>query len=449
MVGGVTSSLQGQPMRIAVYTAIYGRYDMLRLHPAVPGVDFHCFTDDPGLLSRQDWLVHLLPSSLPPRLAAKWPKVLGPQNPPLDAYDVTLWVDANCDFISSRFEEAIADLGPDGFALYRNPDLDCIYAQVVTCMRGLPLEAAHVLLRQAARYYAEGHPEGWGYWACATMARRRSAKLDAAMRAWWDALVSWPLQGRSLPFGLPRDQIDLSPVLRKHGIQPLAWPHDQGKSPWWRRRPHGMHLSSHPELRREIEEAAPEGGGWCSPDKAVQLAALVLELRPKLIVELGVWMGGSAIPVGIALRHLGVGQLLAVDAWSTDASVAGQDGDNEAWWRSVGPDGHEAARKTFMARLQKHRIAAEHCTVQHQTSDQATVPSRIDILHHDGNHGPQVVADIERWASAVRAGGILILNDLDWAGGHVRRARDRALELGFVEQYPMGTGVVMRREGME
>jgi hypothetical protein len=102
-----------------------------------------------------------------------------------------------------------------------------------------------------------------------------------------------------------------------------------------------------------------------------------------------------------------------------------------------------------MARLQKHRIAAEHCTVQHQTSAQATVPSRIDILHHDGNHGPQVVADIERWASAVRAGGILILNDLDWAGGHVRRARDRALELGFVEQYPMGTGVVMRREGME
>ena len=126
-------------MKIAVYTAIYGKYDMLRLHPDVPGVDFHCFTDDPELLDRQDWIVHLLPSSLPPRLAAKWPKVLGPQNPPLDAYDVTLWVDANCDFTSTRFvEEALTDLGPDGFALYRNPDLDENHASVAASRRADP-----------------------------------------------------------------------------------------------------------------------------------------------------------------------------------------------------------------------------------------------------------------------------------------------------------------------
>lgn len=433
-------------MRIAVYTAIYGKYDMLRLHPDVPGVDFHCFTDDSALLSRQDWIVHLVPSSLPPRLAAKWSKVLGPQHPPLDVYDVTLWVDANCDFTSGQFVgEALADLGPDGFALYRNPDLDCIYAQAVTCMRGLPLEAAPVLLRQAARYYAEGHPENGGLWACAMMGRRRSAKLDAAMRDWWDALASWPLRGGALPFGLPRDQIDLSPVLRRHGIQPLAWPHDQAESPWWQRRPHGMHLSSCPELRREIEDAAPEGGDWCSPDRAVQLAALVMELRPEIVVEIGVWMGGSAIPMAIALRHRGVGQLLAVDAWSPDASVAGQDGDNAAWWRSLGFDGHARAHQTFMARLQKHRISPEHCKVQHQTSDQAMVPTSIDLLHHDGNHGPQVVVDVARWGAAVRVGGVLILNDLNWAGGHVRRARDLALAMGFVEQYPIGTGVVLLR----
>jgi hypothetical protein len=80
-------------MRVAVCTAIYGKYDALRTHPAVPGVDFHCFTDDPTLLTRADWTVHLAPSDLPPRLAAKRPKVLGPQTPPLDAYDVTIWVD--------------------------------------------------------------------------------------------------------------------------------------------------------------------------------------------------------------------------------------------------------------------------------------------------------------------------------------------------------------------
>ena len=433
-------------MRVAIYTAIYGKYDPLRTHPKIPGIDFHCFTDDPSLLSRRDWIVHLEPSDLPPRLAAKQPKVLGPQSAPLDTYGVTLWVDANCDFISTSFvDEALSDLGADGFALYRNPDLDCIYAQAISCMRGLPPDAAPVLLRQVARYYAEGHPENWGLWACSTMARRRSPKLDAAMCEWWNAIVSWPLHGKPWPFALPRDQIDLPPIIRKHGIQPHEWPHNQSESPWWRRRPHGMHLGNHLDLRREIEEAAPEGGDWCSPDKAIQLASLVIALRPQIVVELGVWMGGSAIPIAIALRHLGVGQLVAIDAWSTEASVAGQEGVNAAWWQSVGDKGHKRARKTFMARLEKHRIMPERCAVVHRWSDEAAVPRAIDILHHDANHGPQVVADIERWAPAVRVGGLLILNDLGWPGGHVRRARDHAIALGFVEQYPLGAGIVMQR----
>ena len=436
-------------MRVAIYTAIYGKYDALRAHPEIQGVDFHCFTDDPALASRRDWIVHVVPSDLPPRLAAKRPKVIGPQSPPLDAYDVTLWIDANCEFTSSTFvAEALSDLGPDGFALYRNPDLDCVYAQAISCIRGLPPEAAPVLLRQAARYYAQGHPERWGSWACATMARRRSPKLDQAMRDWWHAITSWPFDGEELPFGLPRDQIDLPPALRKHGIRPREWPHAQPDSPWWQRRPHGMYLSGYPDLRREVEDAAPEGGDWCGVDKAVRLASLVLEHRPEVVVELGVWRGGSALPIAIALRHLGVGQLVAIDAWDVEASVAGQEGVNATWWRSLGDEGHERSYQMFLRRLKKHAIEPYRCEVLRQRSDEASVPPIIDILHHDANHGPQVVVDVERWAPSVRVGGILILNDLGWPGGHVRRARDRALELGFIEQYPLGTGVVMLRRSL-
>lgn len=42
--------------RVAVYTAIYGGYDTLREQPEMPGVDFVCFTDDPGLRSSR-WRV--------------------------------------------------------------------------------------------------------------------------------------------------------------------------------------------------------------------------------------------------------------------------------------------------------------------------------------------------------------------------------------------------------
>ncbi len=200
-------------------------------------------------------------------------------------------------------------------------------------------------------------------------------------------------------------------------------------------------------LAAEIEEALADDVGWCNFEKATTLAAIVVALRPKVVVELGVWMGGSAIPIAIALRAIGAGQLIAIDAWSVDASISGQDAEaHRKWWgETMGDEGHAHALETFVRRLEKQHITAEHCLIRKQRTDQAEVPLSIDLLHHDANHGPQAVADIERWTPPIRVGGLLILDDLDWDGGHVARARARALELGFVELYPLGTGCVMQR----
>ncbi len=198
----------------------------------------------------------------------------------------------------------------------------------------------------------------------------------------------------------------------------------------------------------EIEVAMLSANvGWCSLEKATVLAAIIVGLRPKVIVELGVWMGGSAIPMAIALRQIGAGQLLAVDAWSAEASVSGQETEAHLkWWgETMGEAGHNRALETFLQRLKRHGIPPERCAVRRQRTDEADVPPSIDLLHHDANHGPQVVDDIERWTPAIRVGGLLVLDDLDWAGGHVQRARDRALELGFAELYSLGTGCVMQR----
>lgn len=202
----------------------------------------------------------------------------------------------------------------------------------------------------------------------------------------------------------------------------------------------------------EIEAAISEGAGWCSLDKAAALASIVVALRPKIVVELGVWMGGSAIPMAIALRRLGIGQLVAVDAWSAEASTAGQVDAHLKWWGDMGPPGHEGAFQMFASRLQKYGITSDRCRVLRQRTDEAVVPPEIDVLHHDANHGPQAVLDIERWAPAVRVGGFLVIDDLDWPGDqapdavrHVRRARDRALDMGFVDLYPLDTGCVMQR----
>jgi predicted O-methyltransferase YrrM len=199
-------------------------------------------------------------------------------------------------------------------------------------------------------------------------------------------------------------------------------------------------------LTVEVEEVLSPDAGWCSLEKANSLVAIIVALRPRVVVELGVWMGGSAIPMALALKAVGSGQLVAIDAWSAEMSVAGQELEiHRKWWETVGERGHSHAFEVFLSRLRKHGIRPGRCTVRRQRTNEAVVPPLIDLLHHDANHGPQVVDDIERWTPAIRVGGMLVLDDLDWAGGHVLRARDRALELGFVELYPLGTGCVMQR----
>lgn len=206
----------------------------------------------------------------------------------------------------------------------------------------------------------------------------------------------------------------------------------------------------------EIAAILPEGGDWCTIEKAHVLAALVLAERASAIVEIGVWMGGSLVPMLLAQRAIvgDRGRALAVDAWSSAASTDGQHGVHAQWWGNVD---HGRAYEKFMQRLVKHEIA-DRCTVIRDCSRAVTTAAirialsttaahikPIDILHIDGNHGPQAIGDVELFAPLVRAGGVLILDDIDWEGDAVRRARDAAEVLGFADLYTVDKSVVMRR----
>jgi predicted O-methyltransferase YrrM len=205
-------------------------------------------------------------------------------------------------------------------------------------------------------------------------------------------------------------------------------------------------------LMSRISETYQEGGDWCSLEKAQTLAAIVIALRPTVICEIGVWMGGSLIPMAMALRalrevdedagrHTKDHRVIAIDAWSAEDSCVGQGEADAAWWATVD---HEGALSTFRKRLAQHGLA-EICQVVQTRSDDAPVPASIDLLHVDGNHADQALRDVVRFAPAVPVGGILVLDDVFWHGGHVRRAYALAEETGFRPLYPLGTGTVMQR----
>ncbi len=204
-------------------------------------------------------------------------------------------------------------------------------------------------------------------------------------------------------------------------------------------------------LMTQIAQILPEGGDWCDRVKAQTLAALVLGLRPTVLCEIGVWTGGSLIPMLLALRAVQALDAvrgattprrgIAIDAWSPEASCADQGSADRAWW---GAQPHGDAKQTFLDRLARHGLTSL-CEVVHAPSNEAPVPARIDLLHLDGNHGEQAVRDVERFAPAIDTGGVLVLDDLGWTGGYVSVARTRALDLGFRELYLLGTGIVLQR----
>jgi hypothetical protein len=204
---------------VCVFTCIAGEYDELKPHPEVAGVDFVAFTDG---ATCDGWdVVTLEPFDEHPRMAAKRYKILGPQRE-LAEYDTTIWIDGSHEILTAGFvDEAVAFLADSPMALHAHPHRDCVYDEADVSTRiakydGQPITA------QAEAYRSTGHPEHWGLWAAGSIARARTPLVDAVMADWMAENLRWSFQ----------DQISLPVVLRRHGLRPASFPHEQYHSPW-------------------------------------------------------------------------------------------------------------------------------------------------------------------------------------------------------------------------
>ncbi len=196
------------------------------------------------------------------------------------------------------------------------------------------------------------------------------------------------------------------------------------------------------ELLTEIARVLPDGGDWCSLDKATAMASIVVGLRPLLIVEIGVWQGGSLVPMLLAQKHVERGRAIAIDPWSPDESTRGQHQKADSdWWSGVD---HKAAYRKFVARLEVLGLA-HLCTIMHRASDACEPPMSIDLLHIDGNHSEQAIRDVERFSPRVPMGGVLVLDDLNWSTGAVETAHKKAKTIGFRDLYQVGNCGFMQR----
>lgn len=128
-----------------------------------------------------------------------------------------------------------------------------------------------------------------------------------------------------------------------------------------------------------------------------QILAVLEQHRPTVCVELGTWLGASAIPVARSIARWR-GMLTCVDTWSDDLYQAGA----TSPWVLV-----SCARNIIAAGLTNVRLMPA------TTAEAArcwTEP--IDYLYIDADHHEAAVrADLEAWVPHVQPGGVIAGDD--------------------------------------
>lgn len=152
-------------------------------------------------------------------------------------------------------------------------------------------------------------------------------------------------------------------------------------------------------MAEPVSERIP---GWFN--HGTKILDLIELHRPRVCVELGTWLGASAIPIARAVARWG-GTLTCVDTWSGDLN---DDGGSAA--------GQSPIMLVSCARaMVEAGVGATVRLIPAMTSDAARYWSQpIDFLYVDADHGYRgVLADLESWWPHVRPGGLIVGDDYE------------------------------------
>ena len=152
--------------------------------------------------------------------------------------------------------------------------------------------------------------------------------------------------------------------------------------------------------------------GWCSHQKASILLDIILAVKPKTVVEIGVWGGKSLLPMAYTLKRIGKGIVYGIDPWDSQASLEGvmHEG-NIAFWRTVD---HEGILLQLIDVIGQYGLD-DSVRLVRDTSAHAPIIEEIDILHIDGNHSDVTsYIDVTKWVPLVRKGGWIVFDDMNW-----------------------------------
>ena len=172
-------------------------------------------------------------------------------------------------------------------------------------------------------------------------------------------------------------------------------------------------------------------------------------LKPALIVEVGTWLGGSAIHMGQLLRAAGLNDscIVCVDTWLGSSEHYIND-DQRRILKLV--NGRPTFYNDFMDNVVQNGLqdiilpfSIASIAAVEVLREYAITP---DLIYLDGDHTSRGFrADLDLYWERLRPGGCLIGDDFDWQEIHMN-----VLEFAFQQQVEftaVGNKFVMRKPG--
>jgi len=175
---------------------------------------------------------------------------------------------------------------------------------------------------------------------------------------------------------------------------------------------------------------------------------LIAELRPGRIIEVGSWLGWSAISMARACRRHGVDcdEIVCVDTWlGNDRHIIAVDAAGTIHQSSVSPllrrhHGYPRLYETFLANV-IHTGCQDLITPFPASSDVAasvlrTIALPADLIYIDANHTYESVsADLATWWPLISPGGVLMAHDYTPSFPGSVRAIDEFSERHRLQRY--------------
>jgi predicted O-methyltransferase YrrM len=191
-------------------------------------------------------------------------------------------------------------------------------------------------------------------------------------------------------------------------------------------------FASSPKLetgKKSANDALPEGWGSSHPyfQKYIELT------KPKLIVEVGTWLGGSAVHMARLLRAAGLKDscIICIDTWlgSSEHFL------NAPERRQLKiANGRATFYDDFMRNVVEHGLQDIILPFSITSVAAAEVLRECnlkpDLIYLDGDHTVRGFrADLELYWDILRPGGILLGDDFDWHEIHMN-----VLEFAYLQK---------------